>query len=60
MAMTISAAFLNNSSSRWEAVWDAWEDRDGTGGYRQGTPAGMAMQRGLDKVAELIEGWKYN
>ncbi|PCD35539.1 hypothetical protein AU210_008108 [Fusarium oxysporum f. sp. radicis-cucumerinum] len=42
------------------AVWDAWEDRDGTGGYRQGTPAGMAMQRGLDKVAELIEGWKYN
>ncbi|KAJ4257424.1 hypothetical protein NW762_008548 [Fusarium torreyae] len=42
------------------AVWDAWEDRDGAGGYRQGTPAGMAMQRGLDKVAELIEGWKYN
>ncbi|KAF4962094.1 hypothetical protein FSARC_9828 [Fusarium sarcochroum] len=42
------------------AVWDVWEDRDGAGGYRQGTPAGMAMQRGLDKVAELIEGWKYN
>lgn len=42
------------------AVWDAWEDRDGAGGYRQGTPAGMAMQRGLDNIAELIEGWKYN
>ncbi|KAF5018694.1 hypothetical protein F66182_9308 [Fusarium sp. NRRL 66182] len=42
------------------AVWDAWEDRDGAAGYRQGTPAGMAMQRGLDKVAELIEGWRYN
>ncbi|KAF4467440.1 ankyrin 3 [Fusarium albosuccineum] len=42
------------------AVWDAWEERDGAIGYRQGTPAGMAMQRGLDKVAELIEGWKYN
>ncbi|RSL68350.1 hypothetical protein CEP54_002787 [Fusarium duplospermum] len=42
------------------AVWDVWEDRDGAGGYRQGTPAGMAMQRGLDKVAELIEGWKYS
>ncbi|KAL6921635.1 hypothetical protein ACHAP8_011515 [Fusarium lateritium] len=42
------------------AVWDVWEDRDGAGGYRQGTPAGMAMQRGLDNIAELIEGWKYN
>ncbi|KAM5354381.1 hypothetical protein ACJ41O_001030 [Fusarium nematophilum] len=42
------------------AVWDAWEERDGARGYRQGTPAGMAMQRGLDKVAELIEGWKYS
>ncbi|KAH7262394.1 ankyrin repeat-containing domain protein [Fusarium tricinctum] len=41
------------------AVWDLWEDRDGAGGYRQGTPAGMAMQRGLNNVAELIEGWKF-
>lgn len=42
------------------ALWDAWEERDGAAGYRQGTPAGMAMQRGLTKVAEMIEGWKYN
>lgn len=42
------------------AVWDVREDRDGAGGYRQGTPAGMAMQRGLDNIAEFIEGWKYN
>ena len=25
LAMHLSAAFLNNSSSRWEAIWDAWE-----------------------------------
>lgn len=25
--MRVSASFLNNSSSRWEAVWDAWEFR---------------------------------
>ena len=25
VAMQASAAFLNNSSSRWEAIWDAWE-----------------------------------
>lgn len=23
--MHVSAAFLNNSSSRWEAIWDAWD-----------------------------------
>ncbi|KAF4978913.1 hypothetical protein FZEAL_4799 [Fusarium zealandicum] len=42
------------------AVWDVREERDGARGYRQGTPAGMAMQRGLGKVAELIEGCKYS
>lgn len=27
VGMHMSAAFLNNSSSRWEAIWDAWEFR---------------------------------
>lgn len=40
------------------AVWDTWEERD-SGEYRQGTPAGIAMQKGWTKVAEVIEGWKY-
>ncbi|KPM44854.1 hypothetical protein AK830_g1723 [Neonectria ditissima] len=42
------------------AVYDAWEERDGGGMYRQGTPAGIALQRDLTKVADLIEKWKYN
>ncbi|KAK7429285.1 hypothetical protein QQZ08_004095 [Neonectria magnoliae] len=42
------------------AVYDAWEERDGGGLYRQGTPAGIALQRDLTKVADLIEKWKYN
>ncbi|KAH6970798.1 ankyrin repeat-containing domain protein [Ilyonectria sp. MPI-CAGE-AT-0026] len=42
------------------AVYDAWEERDGGGVYRQGTPAGIALQRGLTKVADMIEKWKYN
>ncbi|KAF7562058.1 hypothetical protein G7046_g2099 [Stylonectria norvegica] len=51
---------LGNGARQFHAnaVWDSWEDRDNGGDYRQGTPAGLAMQRGLNKVAEMIEGWK--
>ncbi|KAH6880148.1 ankyrin repeat-containing domain protein [Thelonectria olida] len=41
------------------AVYDAWEERDEGRPYRQGTPAGVALQRDLTKVADLIEKWKY-
>ncbi|KAI5462904.1 ankyrin repeat-containing domain protein [Mariannaea sp. PMI_226] len=45
--------------SHASAVYDAWEERDLGGVYRQGTPAGVALQRDLTEVAELIDKWKY-
>ena len=42
------------------AVWDNWDERHSGGEYRQGTPSGIAMQKGHNKVAEVIEDFKYN
>jgi ankyrin repeat protein len=41
------------------AVYDSLEDYRLGVRYRQGTPAGVARQRGYFKVAKLIDGWKY-
>ncbi|EGO58813.1 hypothetical protein NEUTE1DRAFT_128354 [Neurospora tetrasperma FGSC 2508] len=38
-------------------VYDDLAGRKG-GTYRQGTPAGIARQKGHDKIAEMIEGWR--
>ena len=40
-------------------VYDVLEERGAGGGYRQGTPAGVAKQRGFERVADVIDGWKY-
>ncbi|KAK3339026.1 ankyrin repeat-containing domain protein [Neurospora tetraspora] len=38
-------------------VYDDLAGRKG-GTYRQGTPAGIARQKGHDRIAEMIEGWR--
>ncbi|KAK3399886.1 ankyrin repeat-containing domain protein [Sordaria brevicollis] len=38
-------------------VYDDLAGRKG-GTYRQGTPAGIARQKGHDRIVELIEGWR--
>ncbi|KAH7631036.1 ankyrin repeat-containing domain protein [Sordaria sp. MPI-SDFR-AT-0083] len=38
-------------------VYDDLAGRKG-GTYRQGTPAGIARQKGHDRIAEIIEGWR--
>jgi ankyrin repeat protein len=41
------------------AVYDCLDDFRTGSRYRQGTPAGVARQKGHFKVAKLIDGWKY-
>ena len=41
------------------AVYDSLDDFRTGSRYRQGTPAGLARQKGHFKVAKLIDGWKY-
>lgn len=36
------------------AVWEGWDRRAIGSEYRQGTPAGIAKQKGFDKVADVI------
>ena len=40
-------------------VYDSLEDFGVGRRYRQGTPAGMARQRGFERVGDVIDGWKY-
>lgn len=40
-------------------VYDSLEDFGVGRRYRQGTPAGMARQRGFGRVGDVIDGWKY-
>lgn len=41
------------------AVYETLEDYRTKGAYRQGTPAGLAKQKGHFKVARLIDGWRF-
>jgi ankyrin repeat protein len=52
---------LKNGARQFHAsaVFESVEDwRDGIG-YRQGTPAGVARQRGFAQLARLIDKWKF-
>lgn len=46
-------------SGHANAVYDCLEERGAGGGYRQGTPAGVARQRGFARVGDFIDRWKY-
>lgn len=46
-------------SGHANVVYDSLEERGDGGGYRQGTPAGVARQRGFVRVADVIDRWKY-
>ncbi|SPO04098.1 related to ankyrin 3 [Cephalotrichum gorgonifer] len=41
------------------AVYDSLGDFRAGARYRQGTPAGLARQRGFEEVARFIDKWKY-
>ncbi|PKS06689.1 hypothetical protein jhhlp_006763 [Lomentospora prolificans] len=40
-------------------VYDSLDDFKAGSRYRQGTPAGIARQKGYKKVADVIDRWKY-
>ncbi|OLN88041.1 putative ankyrin repeat protein-like protein 1 [Colletotrichum chlorophyti] len=41
------------------AIYETLENYRKKDAYRQGTPAGLARQKGHIKIARLIEGWKF-
>ncbi|TEA14099.1 Ankyrin repeat domain-containing protein 50 [Colletotrichum sidae] len=46
-------------TSHASAVFETLEDYKTRAAYRQGTPAGLARQKGHMRIARLLEGWKF-